>query len=77
MANSILTADEIKQLKELLPFGSIAKIAKEADVSRQAVKEVLRGQWINVKVLEVAYKYAEAERKRREAIANKIKAIIA
>lgn len=75
MANSILTANEIKQLKDLLPFGSVAKIAKDAGVSRQAVKEVLRGQWINVKVIEVAYKYAEMEKKRREAIVNKIKAL--
>ena len=75
MANSILTKQELTELKALLPFGSVAKIAKAANVSRQTVKEVLRGEWINVEVFEAAYKIAEAERKRRKALANMIKAL--
>ncbi|MEN9448945.1 MAG: hypothetical protein RJA25_2235 [Bacteroidota bacterium] len=76
MTSSILTPEELTQLKALLPFGSKAKIAKNAGVTRESVKRVLNGDWFNAAIYVEAFKIAEAEKKKRENLANKFKAII-
>lgn len=76
MNNKLLNTEELVQLKKLLPFGSMSKIAKNAGVSRESVKQVLAGKWYNAKVYIEALKIAEFEKKRKEDLANKLKMAI-
>jgi hypothetical protein len=77
MSNSVLNNNELSNLRALLPYGSIALIAKNAGVSREAVKEILKGKWYNDKVLVEALKIAEQAKQNKLRMADKIKAVIA
>lgn len=41
-------------IKDLLPSGSISLLAEQFDMPRQNVASILRGEWVNEKVLEAA-----------------------
>jgi predicted DNA-binding protein YlxM (UPF0122 family) len=73
---SILTEQELIELKSYLPRGSYTKIAKNAGVSRETVKQVLCGNWYNADVYVETLKIAEQEKKRRNTLAQKIMSVV-
>lgn len=76
MSNKLLNENEYKELKSLLPHGSFTKIAKEVGITTTNVRLVLKGKWYNAKVYTVAMRMAEAEKLRKQKIAEKLKAIV-
>lgn len=77
MNNSILTNEEFKEVKSLLPRGSMAKIARKLNVHRNSVEYVLQGRWYNAEILEEAIKIANEVKLKRKKQAEKFKEIIA
>lgn len=72
---SVLNQNEITELKRLLPRGSNTKIAKEVGMSKVYVGEVINGNYYNALIIEKALRIAESEKKRRDAITEKIKVL--
>lgn len=77
MSNSLLSDNELNELRKLLPHGSMSKIAGATGIHRNNVKQILKGKWYNADVLTEALRMAEEEKKKRAKLADKIKATIA
>lgn len=67
-----LSPELFKILKDNLPHGCYKQIAEEAGVSDHVVKDVLAGRYQRRKVLEVAVRYAQEEKRKRIALVREI-----
>lgn len=65
-------AKEIQKLKKDV-MGHYGEIATEAGVTRQAVAQVLSGEYNNDNVIQAAIKVRDSLRKKREQLFNKLK----
>lgn len=63
---------EIKKLKREVR-GHYGQIAEDAGVSKQAVSQVLNGDYNNEKVIEAAINVRDQLRKQNEELFNKLK----
>lgn len=56
-----MNKENLKSLKNLLPHGSIKKIAHQTNMSEQSVSKVLEGYWSNDNILKVAVALLQKE----------------
>jgi len=66
---------DIKKIKSELPHDSYKLIAAEANVSIETVTKVLNGTRKNIKVIEIAVRIANEEKKRLISIAKMADAV--
>lgn len=67
------TPEQLEILKKALPHGSIKNIATKAGVSRQAVSDVLKGEYYNESVITEALNIIEREKEKQERLSARIK----
>jgi hypothetical protein len=66
----------VKQLKPIIPLGSVKSVAEELDLSRQIVSDVLAGRRWNLDILEKLISIGEKEIKRIEKAANRLDKVL-
>jgi len=67
-----LTPEQSKRIKELLPRGQLATIAKQLNVHHSLVYRTLAGKVDSPRVIQALVDAAEAIKKTKEDISNRI-----